>query len=90
MIDVNAYAGPWPFRALPAMLPAEVAVTLQDAGVARALVSSLEALFFEDPQVANERLADRLPPEGMLMACAVVNPMLSNWPPRAAAWAPPL
>ena len=62
MIDINAFAGPWPFRALPATLPADVATMLQEAGIARALVSSLEALFFEDPQIANERLAARRNP----------------------------
>lgn len=79
MIDINAYAGPWPFRALPAATPAEVAQMLQDAGIARALVSPLEALFFEDPHIANERLAARLQPNGTLLLCAVVNPCLANW-----------
>ncbi|MBI3946053.1 MAG: amidohydrolase family protein [Armatimonadetes bacterium] len=81
MIDINAYAGPWPFRALPASAPSEVADVLQAAGIARALVSPLEALFFEDPRVANERLAARLQPEGTLLLCAVVNPRLANWRP---------
>ncbi|HEX2999093.1 MAG TPA: hypothetical protein VHR86_02495, partial [Armatimonadota bacterium] len=79
MIDINAYAGPWPFRVLPAVAPAEVEELLQDAGIARALVSPLEALFLEDPQIANERLASRLQPEGNLLFCAVINPLLANW-----------
>lgn len=79
MIDINAYAGPWPFRALPAASPAELAALLQDAGIARALVSPLEALFYEDPQVANERLAATLPPGELLMLCAALSPAVSGW-----------
>lgn len=79
MIDINAFAGPWPFRALPATLPADVATMLQEAGIARALVSPLEALFFEDPHIANERLAARLQPDGILLPCAAINPTLANW-----------
>jgi len=79
MIDFNAFAGPWPFRALPASAPADVADLLQEEGIARALVSSLEAPLFEDPQVANERLAARLQHDGFLLLCAAINPTLAGW-----------
>ncbi len=85
MIDCNCFAGPWPFRALPAAAPTEVAALLLDAGFSQVLVSPLEALFFEDPQVANERLAALLPAGDPLLLCAVVNPTLANWERSRAA-----
>ncbi len=59
MIDVAAFSGSWPWRPV-GMEAAALAAHLAKEGIARALVSPLEGIFWDDPQLANERLAQAL------------------------------
>lgn len=79
MIDVSAYTGNWPFRPLPGSTPEDLLALLDGEGVEQALVSSIEGIFYDEPQLANEELYEVLPGLPELMPVAVLNPRLSNW-----------
>jgi len=79
MIDINTFIGHWPFRRLPTSMPDELWDSLQDYGIERALVSPIEGIFYEEPQIANEMLASQLCGRIELMQAAVLNPTLVNW-----------
>ena len=57
MIDVAAFVGPWPWRPGGMSAPA-LAAHLADHGITRALVTPMEGIFWDDPQPANENLAE--------------------------------
>ncbi len=87
MIDINAYAGNWPFRPLPGATLKELYSRLHAEGIRTALVSSIEGIFYDEPQMANERLFEELhkflPTQfediQPLLPVAVLNPELPNW-----------
>jgi predicted TIM-barrel fold metal-dependent hydrolase len=79
MIDINTFIGHWPFRRLPATTPDELWDSLKVYGIERALVSPIEGLFYEEPQIANEMLASQLDGRPELLQVAVLNPTLANW-----------
>ncbi|MBM3239485.1 hypothetical protein FJZ31_24595 [Candidatus Poribacteria bacterium] len=79
MIDINTFIGHWPFRRLPATIPNELWDLLQVHGIERALVSPIEGIFYEEPQIANEMLASQLDGRPELRQVAVLNPTLANW-----------
>ncbi|MCS6862080.1 MAG: amidohydrolase [Abditibacteriales bacterium] len=91
MIDVNAYRDSYPFR--PGVLALEFDLTYRgfegSLAVVSLLVSPLRAIFWEEPQTANEyahadirsyqqkRAAGAEIPNQLLVA--VINPTLRNW-----------
>ncbi len=89
MIDVNVFAGYWPFRRLIESSFARILSDfLREQGILCALMSPMEAVFCDDPQVANIALHDELPiyrQEGYPELFAdtfpafVLNPMLRHW-----------
>ncbi len=79
MIDAAAYTGHWPFRPLQPSDPAGLLSRLSAAGIERALVTPIEGLFYEDPQMANERLAASLQGLPALAPVCVLNPALPAW-----------
>jgi len=79
MIDVNTYTGNWPFRPLPGSAPEELLALLNAEGIEQALVSPLEGIFYDEPQLANEKLCEALRGIPALSPVAVLNPELSNW-----------
>ncbi len=79
MIDVNAYTGNWPFRPLPGSTPEELHALLNAEGIGKALVSPIEGIFYDDPQLANDKLCESLRDFPNFMPVAVLNPKLSNW-----------
>jgi len=79
MIDVNAFIGNFPFRRLAATKPDELQDMLKCEGINCALVSPIEGIFYEEPQIVNEELFTQLTNSSMLMPVAVLNPTLSNW-----------
>ena len=60
IFDINAWIGTWPFRYLTDSDAHGVAGRMVRAGIDRAVVSSIEAIFHRNPQPANERLAEPL------------------------------
>ena len=79
MIDVNAYTGNWPFRPLPGPTPEDLFARLKAEGIERALVSPIEGIFYDEPQLANEEICQALRDFPALVPVAVLNPKLSNW-----------
>lgn len=79
MIDVNAYAGNWVFRPLPSSSLSEICIKLKDEGIEKALISPIEGIFYDDPQIANEQLFDCKNGFVSQYPVAVLNPRLPNW-----------
>lgn len=79
MIDINACAGNWVFRQLPFSSPIELLKEMDKEGINKALVSSIEGIFYDDPQLANEGLFNSLKAFPSLIPVAVLNPKLKNW-----------
>jgi hypothetical protein len=79
MMDVNAYIGNWPFRPLPAITPEELLNLLNAEGIGQALVSPIEGIFYDEPQIANDSLYSALQNYFYLALVAVLNPALSSW-----------
>lgn len=79
MMDVNAYTGNWQFRPLPGSTPGDLLALLNAQGIQQALVSPIEGIFYDEPQLANERLCEALLDFPDLRSVAVLNPKLPNW-----------
>jgi len=77
MIDVNACAGNWVFRPLPESSPESLHQRLMAEGIDKAFVSPIEGIFYDEPQLANEKLFSELNP--FFLPVAVLNPKLANW-----------
>jgi len=77
--DVNAFLGAWPFHLEPELSAAQLADRLARAGVGRAAVSPLGAVFQPEPMPANRRLFAAVRRERMLSPLPVVNPLLADW-----------
>jgi len=48
-------------------------------GIQKALVSSIEGIFYDEPQIANEMLFRQIGQFPLFLPVAVLNPNLSNW-----------
>ena len=79
MIDVNACAGNWVFRILPESSPESLYQKLKAEGIDNAFVSSIEGIFFDEPQLANEKLFSEIKDLPFFLLVAVLNPKLANW-----------
>jgi uncharacterized protein len=78
--DINAWIGNWPFRTLRDNTPQTLVARLQRAGIRRAAVSSVEAVFQRHVQPANEKLAADLEGWGeSLVPLATLNPRYPHW-----------
>ena len=80
MIDANAYVGNWPFRQLRYTTPAALLGKMDALGIERAVVSSLENVFYKDLLAGNRDLhalvrahADRFLP------AFTINPIFPGW-----------
>lgn len=81
IIDANAYLGDWPFRRLRHNTAPGLIALMARHKIDRAIVSSINAIFYKHCQAGNEDLAmatqehrDRLIP------FATLNPMYPGWP----------
>lgn len=72
--DFGAFAGHWPFRYLRLGELGRQLEVLKELGIEGGIVSSLEAVFYNDPWEGDERLLARLPEGWKLAMC--VNPRL--------------
>jgi len=79
LIDTNANLGPWPFAPVPDRTGAALAAHLAAAGIRRALVSHLGALFLPEPMPANRALFATVRRTPGLIPVPVLNPALPNW-----------
>ncbi len=80
VLDVNAYIGPYPFRAVPHPDPDALVRVMDREEIAEAWVGSLPAPWHRDPSAANEDLFQQLAPHaGRLRAVPAVRPDWPNW-----------
>lgn len=80
IIDLNASLGHYPFRRLPGTTAAALLGQMDRAGIDRALVTSLPAVFYRDVHQGNADLqAETVPHRGRLIPAATVNPKYPGW-----------
>ena len=80
IFDTNAWVGTWPFRHLTESDAGGLVSRMDRAGIDRAVVSSIEAIFHRNPHPANERLANDIAPYGdKLVGAATINPTYPAW-----------
>jgi predicted TIM-barrel fold metal-dependent hydrolase len=86
VIDANAYAGDWPFRPLRHRSPAAVQRALEGAGITRAVVSPLAAIFRQECTSANEEMMQGLRGRGeFFIPAPALNPAYPGWEDDLAA-----
>ena len=80
LIDINAYLGSFPFRALRDNTPEALVARLDRSGIQMAAVSPIEALFHRHPPPANERLVRDVAPFGdRLIPLGTIHPHSPHW-----------
>lgn len=80
LLDVNAYIGEWPFRTLRHRTVEQVISLLSGAGIQRALVSSLSAVFRQHVTPCNDELLNAVAPHrDTLLPLATINPSYPDW-----------
>lgn len=80
IIDINACLGHYPFRRLRFNTAATMLELMNRNGIDRAVVSSLNALFYRDVQQGNEELWEETKPHGArFVPVAMVNPKYVAW-----------
>lgn len=80
VIDANAYLGEWPFRPQRHRTPAAVRRALQEAGIDRALVSPLAAIFRQDCASANAEMMRALRRRtDFFVPVPALNPAYPGW-----------
>lgn len=79
IVDANAYLGSFPWR--PVNGSAGELVSLMDSkGVDRAVVSSIDAVFYRDAHAGNEELVDEIDGyRDRLIPFATINPTFPEW-----------
>lgn len=83
--DANTWVGKWPFSFADAHTPRSLAAHLARRGIARALVSPLDAVFAPAPQPANLALLAATRGLRGLVPVPVINPALAGWREDLAA-----
>lgn len=77
--DANTWIGRWPFSFADSPTPRSLAAHLVRHGIARALVSPLDAVFAPAPQPANRALLADTRGIRALVPVPVINPALAGW-----------
>jgi len=85
IVDVNTSLGRWPFQNFDVDSAPALARHLHSAGIAKALVSSIDGILYPDPAVCNARLLKMVKLLPMLVPVPVINPVLANWRQALAA-----
>lgn len=83
--DANTWTGRWPFSFADAHTPRSLAAHLKRYGIARALVSPLDAVFAPASQPANLALLAATKRQRALLPVPVINPALGDWRADLAA-----
>jgi predicted TIM-barrel fold metal-dependent hydrolase len=78
IIDCNVGFGSWPFARFAENTAAKLDAMLAREGIARALVSSAEAILYEEPDECNRDLARRLAKHPRLVPVPVANPRVRS------------
>ncbi|WP_255171496.1 amidohydrolase family protein [Natrononativus amylolyticus] len=79
IVDANAYLGEFPWRPIDAE-PDELLAKMDEKGVDRAVVSSLDAVFYRDVHRGNEELAAAIEDhEDRFIPFATIDPTFPGW-----------
>lgn len=85
LFDMNVYLGQFPFRPTPHTNAEALSAHLKRIGVEKALVSSLEGVYYRNVQQGNCRLYEAVRPYQQQFVCAaLVNPLYPQWQTDAA------
>ena len=80
IIDVNAYLGHWPFRQLRHNTASGLLRLMDENGIDKALVSSINAIFYKNCHAGNEELAvETKAHRDRLIPFATLNPQYPGW-----------
>jgi|GEM_PF-579523 len=79
VLDMNVSLGHWPFEPMNPSKPSQLSKHLRSHGVRWAIVSSLDAVLYRDPQWGNDVLYRSIARIEGLFPCGVINPTLPNW-----------
>lgn len=80
IIDVNTYLGHWPFRQLRYNTAEELIRLMNSSGIDKAVVSSINAIFYKNCQSGNEELATQAREyHDRFIPLATLNPMYPGW-----------
>lgn len=82
LVDTHAYVGRYPFRAVGGATPDQLREKLARAGVGRAVVANMGAVFYRNAMAGNEELHSWLgggDPDGMFVKACVINPAYPGW-----------
>ena len=77
-VDVNVTAGAWPHRTAPDLSMVDLESCLSEEGIGKAYVSSISAIFREDPAKDNQDLIANTKTSQKLKAVPVLNPRMKN------------
>ena len=78
--DASTWIGHWPYRRLPQTSAADLLRKMDALGIEKALVGSLQALFYADSQDGNRELVRQISSHrDRLVPCAVLNPAYFGW-----------
>ena len=78
IIDCNVGFGAWPFARFAENTPAKLDRLLENEGIGRALVSSVEAVLYEEPEECNRELERALARYPRLVPVPVVSPRVKS------------
>lgn len=80
IIDVNAYLGHWPFRQLRHNTASGLLKLMDENGIDKAMVSSINAIFYKNCHSGNEELAaETKAHRDRLIPLATLNPQYPGW-----------
>jgi len=77
--DSSCFVGSWPFYHLENTSLSDIKKLHQHRGICGGVVSSLQAIFYNDPYEVEKKLSLELEGQSEYRHIAVVNPMLPGW-----------
>jgi len=85
IIDINTSLGRWPFQRFDVNSAQALAKRLRNVGIAKALVSSIDAVLYPDPAPCDDDLLKAVQGEPLFIPVPTVNPVLTHWRAMLAA-----
>jgi predicted TIM-barrel fold metal-dependent hydrolase len=80
VIDCNTFIGHWPFRKLEHNTAEKLVALMDKSGIDKAMVSSINAIFYNDVMQGNMELAEEIKPYAdRFLPVAVINPEYPGW-----------
>ncbi len=78
--DADTWIGHWPYRRLPYTSVADLLRQMDSHGIEKALVASLQGIFYMDSHEANRELHQQVRRHrDRLVPCAILNPTYFGW-----------